>query len=498
MHRLLAHQLARVTGKNGEIDVSALLGMVSQAYDEADLERRRTDHAARVMCQEMEQLNADLHKLANHDVLTGLANRGLFREIMTRQLALAQRDGFAIAVFCIDFDRFKGVNDTFGHEAGDRLLKQATVRMCDSIRDCDSLARVGGDEFLLLQVGGLQPEAAAQLAERLIKKLAEPFELSGNQAYIGGSIGIAVAPPDCWSADGLLEHADLALYRAKEDGRGTFRIFEREMDLQVRIRRTMEHDLRKALAANEFELYYQPEVNLASNKISGFEALIRWNHPERGIVAPNAFIPMAEEIGLIAPIGEWVIKQACSAAAHWPDGISVAVNVSPIQFRNSGLTQVIAGALAASGLHPSRLEIEITETALLHDKDATRTILHRLRALGVRIALDDFGTGYSSLSSLQCFPFDKIKIDRSFVRDITENAGSRNIVHALAALAKGMGVKTTAEGVETKEQLASVASEGCTEMQGFLFSRPLPLRGIERLLLSRRNKQEPGDRTDAA
>ena len=246
------------------------------------------------------------------------------------------------------------------------------------------------------------------------------------------------------------------------------------------------------------KIYYQPEVNLASSKISGFEALIRWNHPERGMVAPNAFIPLAEEIGLIIPIGEWVVKQACAAAAQWPEGISVAVNVSPIQFRSAGLTQVIIGALAASGLHPSRLEVEITETALLQDKVATRAILHRLRALGVRIALDDFGTGYSSLSSLQCFPFDKIKIDRSFVQDITENAGSRNIVRALAALAKGMGAKTTAEGVETKEQLDSVVFEGCSEMQGFLFSRPLPLHGIERLFLSRRRKQEIADRTNAA
>jgi EAL domain-containing protein (putative c-di-GMP-specific phosphodiesterase class I) len=252
----------------------------------------------------------------------------------------------------------------------------------------------------------------------------------------------------------------------------------------------MERDLRKALAAGEFEVYYQPVVNLASGKISGFEALIRRNHPERGLVAPHAFIPLAEEIGLIVPIGEWVTKQACAAAAQWPEDVSVAVNVSPIQFRSAGLMQVIVGALAASGLRPARLEIEITETALLQDKDATRAILHRLRALGVRIAVDDFGTGYSSLSSLQCFPFDKIKIDRSFVRDIRENAGSRNIVRALAALANGMGVTTTAEGVETKEQLDSVASEGCTEMQGFLFSRPLPLHEVERLFLPMRRKQE--------
>jgi EAL domain-containing protein (putative c-di-GMP-specific phosphodiesterase class I) len=246
----------------------------------------------------------------------------------------------------------------------------------------------------------------------------------------------------------------------------------------------MEQDLRKALPAGEFELYYQPVINVASNEISGFEALIRWNHPKRGIVAPGTFIPLAEEIGFIVPIGEWVIRQACATAARWPEDIRVAVNISAVQFRNPGLMQVIIGALAASGLHPTRLEIEITETVLLQDKETTLAVLHQLRELGVRIAMDDFGTGYSSLTYLQCFPFDKIKIDRSFVQDITENAGSLNIVRAVAALANGMGMTATAEGVETREQLDSIASEGCTEMQGFLFSQPLPVQEIERLFLS--------------
>ena len=300
------------------------------------------------------------------------------------------------------------------------------------------------------------------------------------------------------STDRLLRNADLALYRAKGDGRGTFRFFEPAMDLQMQTRRLMEQDMRKALPAGEFELYYQPVVHLASNKVTGFEALIRWNHPTQGMVAPAAFIPLAEDIGFIVPMGEWVIRQACATAARWPDDLHVAVNISAVQFRNPGLMQVIVGALAASGLQPTRLEIEITETVLLQNKESTLAVLHQLRALGVRIALDDFGTGYSSLTYLQSFPFDKIKIDRSFVRDITDNTGSLNIVRAVAALANGMGMTTTAEGVETREQLDAIVSEGCTEMQGFLFSKPLPADKIERLFLSRRETRKPPGRIVAA
>ena len=307
---------------------------------------------------------------------------------------------------------------------------------------------------------------------------------------IGVSIGISVGPGDGSSPDKLLRNADLALYRAKSDGRGTFRFFEPAMDLQMQTRRIMEQDLRKALPAGEFELHYQPVVNLASKEISGFEALIRWNHPTRGMISPADFIPLAEEIGFIVPMGEWVIRQACATAAQWPDNLHVAVNISAIQFRSPGLMQVIVSALAASGLAPTRLEIEITESVLLHNKEATLAVLHQLRALGIRIAMDDFGTGYSSLTYLQSFPFDKIKIDRSFVKNITENSSSLNIVRAVAALANGMGMTATAEGVETAEQLHSIASEGCTEMQGFLFSRPLPAAEIERQFLSGRAPRE--------
>jgi predicted signal transduction protein with EAL and GGDEF domain len=322
--------------------------------------------------------------------------------------------------------------------------------------------------------------------------------IDGHQAAVGVSIGIAASPDHGAAPDKLLRNADLALYRAKEDGRGTFRFFEAGMDEHMQTRRSMEQDLRKALPAGEFELHYQPVVNLRTGTVSGFEALIRWNHPRAGQIPPATFIPLAEDTGFIVPLGEWVIRQACLTAARWPEHLHVAVNISAVQFRSAGLMQVIVGALAASGLKPTRLEIEITETVLLQDKDATLAILHQLRALGVRIAMDDFGTGYSSLTYLQCFPFDKIKIDRSFVKDITDNAGSLNIVRAVAAMANGMGMTATAEGVETTEQLDRITAEGCTEMQGYLFSRPLPEADIERLFVARKKADDASGRIAVA
>src|SRR5262249_22235335 len=340
--------------------------------------------------------------------------------------------------------------------------------------------------------------SATALAQSVIAAIGEPIDIDGHPASVGVSIGVAVSPCDGTVRDKLLRNADLALYRAKADGRGTFRFFEAAMDEQMQGRRMLEQDLRKALPAGEFELYFQPVVNLSNNEIGGFEALIRWNHRERGIIAPSAFIPLAEEIGFIVPLGEWVIRQACLTASHWPEQLRIAVNISALQFRGPGLTQVVIAALAASGLHPARLEIEITETVLLQDTATTLAVLHQLRALGIRIALDDFGTGYSSLTHLQSFPFDKIKIDRSFVSDIAENAGSLNIVRAVAALAHGMGMTATTEGVETREQLETVQAEGCTEMQGYLFSRPLPAHEIERLFLSQRNNEAASGRTAVA
>jgi diguanylate cyclase (GGDEF)-like protein len=421
--------------------------------------------------------------MAHHDALTDLANRVLLNERLESALDRSADSGM-LALHHLDLDQFKAVNDTFGHPAGDKLLKIVAERLRGLVRETDTIARMGGDEFVIVQTPIADPAEATWLAQRIIASMSEPFDLDGHRAVIGASIGIAIGPSDGVGPDKLLRNADLALYRAKGDGRGTFRFFEPAMDLQRQTRRVMEQELRRALPAGEFELYYQPVVNLASNEIGGFEALIRWNHPKHGLVAPAAFIPLAEEIGFIIPMGEWVIREACATAARWPGDIRVAVNISAAQFRNTGLLQVIVGALAASGLSPTRLEIEITETVLLQNREITLAVLHQLRALGIRIAMDDFGTGYSSLTYLQSFPFDKIKIDRSFVKDITKNTGSLNIVRAVASLANGMGMTATAEGVETMEQLKQIIAEGCTEMQGYLFSQPLPAAEIGQIFLS--------------
>ncbi|KRR24705.1 diguanylate cyclase [Bradyrhizobium lablabi] len=446
---------------------------------------------------EQRQSEVKIEYMAHHDALTDLANRVLLNERLEYALDRIQ-NGEMVAVHHLDLDQFKAVNDTFGHPCGDKLLRIVADRLRVLVGAADTIARMGGDEFVIVQAAIADPADATSLAQRAIDALSEPYDIDGQQAVIGVSIGISVGPGDGSNPDKLLRNADLALYRAKSDGRGTFRFFEPAMDLQMQTRRIMEQDLRKALPAGEFELHYQPVVNLASKEISGFEALIRWNHPAKGLISPATFIPLAEEIGFIVPMGEWVIRQACATAAQWPDNFHVAVNISAIQFRSPGLMQVIVSALAASGLAPTRLEIEITETVLLHNKEATLALLHQLRELGIRIAMDDFGTGYSSLTYLQSFPFDKIKIDRSFVKNITEDSSSLNIVRAVAALANGMGMTATAEGVETAEQLHSIASEGCTEMQGFLFSKPLPAAEIERQFLSGRGPREIQGRIVAA
>jgi diguanylate cyclase (GGDEF)-like protein len=429
---------------------------------------------------EQRRSEAKIVHMALHDALTGLPNRVLFNERLDHALARSRR-GEIVATHLLDLDHFKNVNDTLGHPSGDKLLQAVTGRLRALVRESDTIARMGGDEFAILQAGLVQSADAGVLARRVIEVISEPYEIDGQQVVIGTSVGIAIGPTDGTTPEQLMRNADLALYRAKSDGRGAFSFFEASMDARMQERRSMEYDLRKALVAGEFELHYQPIVNLDTSKISGFEALIRWRHPERGIVAPAAFIPLAEEIGFIIPLGEWTIRQACATAARWPGDVKVAVNLSPVQFRNSGLVQTVVNALAASGLGPERLELEITETTLLQDGEATLAMLYQLREIGVSIAMDDFGTGYSSLSYLQSFPFDRIKIDRSFIRDITDGVGSLNIVRAVAALAKGLGMETTAEGVETELQRETVASEGCTEMQGFLFSRPRPAHEIEEL-----------------
>jgi diguanylate cyclase (GGDEF)-like protein/PAS domain S-box-containing protein len=442
---------------------------------------------------EKRQAELKIEHMAHHDALTGLANRVQLDDRLEQALAQPAH-GRMVAVHHLDLDRFKAVNDTFGHHAGDGLLKVVANRLRELVRASDTIARMGGDEFVIVQSPISEPSEATLLAERVIAAMAEPFEIDGHQSAAGTSVGIAVSPGDGDDSETLLRNADLALYRAKKDGRGTFRFFEAGMDEHMQTRRSMEQDMRRALPAGQFELYYQPVVNLQTSAISGFEALIRWNHPQRGLISPATFIPLAEESGFIIPLGEWVIRQACLTAAQWPNHLHVAINISASQFRSAGLMQVVLGALGASGLKPTRLEIEITETVLLQDKEATLAILHQLRALGIRIAMDDFGIGYSSLTYLQSFPFDKIKIDRSFVKDVAENAGSLNIVRAVASLANGMGMTATAEGVETNEQLDRITAEGCTEMQGYLFSRPLPARDIERLFLSRQKAESASGR----
>lgn len=435
---------------------------------------------------EQRRSEAKIAHMALHDTLTGLPNRAQLNEKLEQAIVRVTR-GELVATHLIDLDLFKNVNDSLGHPAGDKLLMLVADRLRAVVRDTDTIARMGGDEFAVVQVAIAGPADASSLAQRIVDAVGTPYSIDGHDVVIGVSVGIAIGPNDGLTHHDLMRNADLALYRAKAQGRGTFRFFEPEMDAQAQARRVLENDLRKALAAGEFELHYQPSMNIERGQVSGFEALIRWQHPQKGLIGPDAFIPLAEEIGLIVPLGEWVIREACSTASTWPGELSIAVNLSAVQFRSPGLVKVIFNALAASGLAPSRLELEVTETILLEDTETTLATLYSLRELGVRVAMDDFGTGYSSLSYLQSFPFDKIKIDRSFVRDITESAGSLNIVRAVAALAKGLGMTATAEGVETQEQLDTVALEGCTEMQGFLLSKPLPASGVEHLLETLQN-----------
>lgn len=418
-----------------------------------------------------QELEVQLAHMAHHDSLTGLPNRALFHERLQQELVRARRDE-SFAVLCLDLDRFKSVNDTLGHPVGDRLLQAVADRMRDCARETDIVARLGGDEFAIIQVATREPQGVTVLAERLLEAMAEPFDVAGHQVVIGTSIGIALVPSDGLDTDQIIRSADMALYRAKADGRGMFRFFEPEMDAKMQARRTLELDLRRAILKSEFELFYQPLVNLETNQVSGFEALLRWNHPTKGVVHPSDFIPVAEETGLIVPLGEWTIRNACLEAVAWPNEIKVAVNLSPVQFKNKGLAVAVAAALAHSGLSPRRLELEITESVLLLETHATLSILHQLRDLGVKISMDDFGTGYSSLSYLRSFPFDKIKIDQSFVRDLSERADSIAIIRAVSGLGRNLGMATTAEGVETVEQLAQLRLEGCSEVQGYLFSKP--------------------------
>jgi diguanylate cyclase (GGDEF)-like protein len=425
--------------------------------------------------------------MARHDALTDLPNRLLLRDRLAHALAELPRDK-RLAVLYLDLDHFKGVNDTLGHQIGDELLKTVAGRLRNCVRETDTVARVGGDEFAIIHTSIEQPNDAAMLATRICEAVKEPCELHGHAVIVDTSIGIALAPGDGTDPTELLKNADMALYRAKADGRGTYRFFEPAMDARMKTRRTLELALRMALINGEFELHYQPLVNLDDRKITCCEALIRWRHPERGLIPPVEFIPIAEEIGLIVPLGEWVLRQACADAMQWPADIKVAVNLSPIQVMNQNLVTVVVGALAAAGLPASRLEVEITESVLMQNSEATLATLHRLRELGVKISMDDFGTGYSSLSYLRSFPFDKIKIDRCFISGLATGDDSVAIVMAIAGLAKHLGIATTAEGVETKQQLQQVKALGCSEMQGFLFSPPRRIDELTQMFRARIEK----------
>jgi diguanylate cyclase (GGDEF)-like protein len=424
---------------------------------------------------------AQIAHMAHHDILTDLPNRVLFREYLVKALESVNRG--KLAVLCIDLDRFKAVNDMLGHPVGDTLLRQVGDRLRASARPTDLVARLGGDEFAIVQTATEQPFGATALATRLIAEIAKPFEIDGHHVEIGASVGISIAPNDGSDTDKLLKNADMALYRAKIDGRDSYRFFEPDMDARIQVRRKLEIDLRRAFTLGQFEVYYQPLITLETEKISGFEALLRWHHPERGMILPLEFIPVAEDIGLIGQIGAWVLKQACLETVKWPDDIHVAVNISPAQFKHRAVVLDVVAALGSSGLPAHRLEIEITESVLLRDTEANILILEELRDLGVRISMDDFGTGYSSLAYLQKFSFDKIKIDRSFVNDLGRPE-SVAIIRAVTGLGRSLGMETTAEGVETEAQLDTLKDEGCTEVQGYLFSKPVPAAQARLLLHS--------------
>jgi diguanylate cyclase (GGDEF)-like protein len=424
---------------------------------------------------ERQRNEARIARMARYDSLTDLANRVLFREKADAALESYKSTGVGYSIFIFDLDLFKSVNDSLGHPVGDALLKAVATRLQGLTRETDTVGRIGGDEFAILHIAaGDQREGATNLANRLLEVIGAPYEIEGHHIVIGTSVGIAMAPHHGTDNEILLKNADLALYRAKSDGRNSYRFFELEMDLELRLRRTLEVDLNCAVSNGEFEAYYQPLVNVGDGGTCAMEALVRWQHPRHGMVAPGRFIPVAEERGLITAIDRWMLHRACSDAMAWPDHIRVAVNLSPIEFRSGDLLVMITDALAHSGLAPSRLELEITESVLLQKSERNISILHQIKELGVSIVLDDFGTGYSSLGYLRLFPFDKIKVDQSFVREMPYRADCAAIVCAIANLGRELNMVTVAEGVETSDQLELVRAAGCKQAQGFLFSRPLP------------------------
>ncbi|WP_368508857.1 EAL domain-containing protein [Bradyrhizobium lupini] len=445
---------------------------------------------------ERKRAEARLAFMAQHDGLTGLPNRNLLRQQVDEMLLHTRRSTDKVALLMLGLDNFKAVNDTLGHAVGDKLLRGVAKRLRSTLRENDALARLNSDEFAIVQSGLTRPEDAVLLAKRLLEAIADPYLLDGHSVVVGASIGIAMAPGDGDDSEKLLKSADMALSRAKMDARGSFAFFEAALDAKAQTRRKIEVELRDAIQNDVLRPYYQPLIDLQSGRITGFEALVRWPHAERGMVSPAEFIPVAEETGLINPLGGLMLRRACHDAATWPDDVRVAVNLSPLQFRSGNLLSVVTDALKHSGLPPRRLELEITETLLLEKSAQVLATLHALRALGVRISMDDFGTGYSSLSYLRSFPFDKIKIDQSFVRDLGANREAQAIIRSIVSLGKGLGVTITAEGVETEAELSCLRTEGCDEGQGFLFSKARPNAQIISLLAAQRGIDGVGE--DAA
>ena len=431
---------------------------------------------------ERRKAEARIAYMAHHDGLTDLPNREFYQERLREALSGPRADNKRVAVLCVDLDLFKNVNDSFGHPMGDRLLRLVADRLRSQVRGNQVAARLGGDEFALILSTDVSPNEVSDFSTRLINVLSASYDIDDVEVVIGASVGIALSPSDGTTCEELMRNADMALYRAKSDGGGVHRFFEREMDRLAQKRRDMEIDLRRAFVNGEFELHYQPLVDIGADRISGFESLLRWQHPDKGMISPADFIPIAEDIGLIVPLGEWVLREACTEATRWPADVKVAVNLSAVQFRSRNLVQAVISALAHSGLSPLRLELEITESVFLAETEANLAILHQLRELGVSISMDDFGTGYSSLSYLRSFPFDKIKIDRSFVKDIAERPDCVAIVRAISGLGRSLNITTTAEGVETIDQLDWLRNEGCNEVQGFLFSAAKPASEVAALL----------------
>ena len=430
---------------------------------------------------ERHRIEERISYMARHDPLTGLPNRVLYQEHTDHALAEIRHTG-GLAVLYIDLDHFKTINDTLGHPIGDALLCAAAQRLRDETRATDMIIRLGGDEFAVIQTSATHYADAKMFAERLIQCLGKPFQIGGHTLLVGASVGIAITGDKRVNAETLLKRAEIALYKAKEDGRNAYRFFEADMDERMQTRRRLEIDLRTAVAERQFENYYQPLVTVATREVGGVEALVRWRHPTRGIVSPGDFIAVAEETGLIVPIGMQVLEQACLDALQWPEPIKVAVNLSALQFRDRNIAREIAAVLERTALPATRLELELTESVLLQDSETTLALLHEIRDLGVRISMDDFGTGYSSLSYLHRFPFDKIKIDQSFVRGLNKSVDCLAIIRAVLGLGRSLGMRVVAEGVETPEQLALLEREGCDQVQGYLFSKPVPMATVEHLL----------------